>query len=289
MGHDPAAGVKGIAAIDRSPGATPVAWHRPQRFGAMVLTGDARAATLWRVPAVAGAARPPGSIAPARPNDKFGRRRHSDHPLVPEWWVMRPLVWSGAVAVGLVVLYQLPAQPGGAPGARNPADEPVGAPESLKATFAGLEPGKATRAQVFAALGPPDKVVCPDQFGSPNVEDLTWNRVTAVQVEFKDGKVDRWTAAFSPLLPSATVTPENADKLAPGLSEKEVAAVLGEKYARVAGQDDPDGTFVGVWGQTVRMTVSVIREDNGKGRYKKGTVGGGKSLGYQSPPFGKIW
>jgi hypothetical protein len=102
---------------------------------------------------------------------------------------------------------------------------------------------KLREADVIALLGPAHSMTRPGQQDKADIE-LRWQYATRIVVTFKGGKVREVWGTFSEQLPVAKITPENFRKVQPGLTEKEVAAILGDVYAIVT----KDGIETGEWG-----------------------------------------
>jgi hypothetical protein len=133
----------------------------------------------------------------------------------------------------------------------SPGDEPKGPADktpalTLDEKYEKLKGGilKSTEAEVVALMGPAHSMVRPVKHDKGDIE-LRWQFATRIVVTYKGGKVSEVWGTFSEHLPVEKVTPANLRKVQPGMTEKEVIDILGDRYAGVG----MDGVETGQWGR----------------------------------------
>jgi hypothetical protein len=125
---------------------------------------------------------------------------------------------------------------------------------------------KTTEAEVVALMGPAHNMRRSGQLGNVDIE-LRWEYATSIKVTFKGGKVSEVWGTFSEYVPVDKLTPENLRRVQPGMTEKEVIAILGNRTA--IGTVNDVGT--GLWGDTAEIRVSFNKDGRMVQREKWGT------------------
>jgi hypothetical protein len=138
---------------------------------------------------------------------------------------------------------------------KRPADK--AATLTLDEKYEKLKGGilKSTEADVVALMGPAHSMARPVKHDKADIE-LRWQFSTRIVVTYKDGKVSEVWGTFSEHLPVEKVTPENLRRVQPGMTEKEVLAILGDRYASVS----LDGVDSGQWGAGAEFKVAFSKD-----------------------------
>jgi hypothetical protein len=147
--------------------------------------------------------------------------------------------------------------------------EPLKPADSILDKLKELKKGVTDEAELQRLFGPPDRMECPDRYGSSSVVDWVWERTTAVQVDFKDGKAVRIIGTFSAQVPSPTITPDNFKKAEVGMSVEKLEQLFGKKFSMIEDKD----SVTRIWGERVEYKVPVIKTKSGK--HDVGKVGSG--------------
>jgi hypothetical protein len=144
----------------------------------------------------------------------------------------------------------------------SPGDEPKGPADkapalTLDEKYEKLKGGilKSTEAEVVALMGPAHSMVRPVTHDKADIE-LRWQFATRIVVIYKGGKVSEVWGTFSEHLPVEKVTPANLRRVQPGMTEKEVIDILGDRYASVG----MDGVETGQWGASAEFRVALSKD-----------------------------
>jgi hypothetical protein len=159
-----------------------------------------------------------------------------------------------------LVLFQL-SRPSAAadqnsPVPKNESDKLNAVSKRLQEGYKQLKAGM-TVDQLTKLLGPVTTINIP---GDPTIkhcdQELRWIDRSTVKVTLQGGKLSAVFAEVSPTLVFQNVSQATVLKLKPGMTEKEVVAVLGGGYAS---QDGKDGSKVLTWTARVSLAVQLYQ------------------------------
>jgi hypothetical protein len=119
---------------------------------------------------------------------------------------------------------------------------------------------KLKEAEVVALIGPAHTMKRPvaTELGQASADlELGWELTTTITIRYTDGKVSEVSGVFAEYLPDERVTPANFHRVRIGMTQKEVVAVLGNRFATLTVGDEVGDQ----WGATHSITLRFDKDN----------------------------